>query len=210
MINYLKTTTVVFVAALSATAAQADTQTYEFSGFSRITTSAGVEVEASVGDSYSVRAEGSKDSLDRLEIKQRGETLRIGRDGALFKMRWKSPIVYVTLPSIEEVEASSGSELSVRGIDAGDFSASVSSGAELYLEGRCDELRASASTGAELEAENLECRDVRVSVSTGAEAEVYASESIDASASTGGDIDVSGSPQERNISKSLGGDVDID
>lgn len=212
MINHLKTTSITSVAVLLITAAHAETEIYDFSGFSRVSASEGVDVEVTVGGDFSVRAEGDAEDIERLEIKKRGEKLKIGRNSGIFNMRWsrgRSPVVYVTLPALNEAESSSGAEMDARGVNADDFSASASSGSELQLEGQCGRLRASASTGAELDAEGLKCRDVDVSVSTGADVSVYASESVDASASTGGDIDVSGAPQQRDVSKSLGGDVDI-
>ena len=43
--------------------------------------------------------------------------------------------------------------------------------------------------------------------SSGASLRVFASERINAQASSGGNIKVSGNPKERNIEKSSGGDV---
>ena len=192
--------------------ANAETKNYDIADFTRISASAGVEVEATVGGEYSVRAEGAAENIERLKIKKSGSTLKIGRERTGFNFRWRggAPTVYVSLPALEEANTSSGAEFSVTGVSADRFYASASSGSELELEGNCSRFDADASTGAVLDAEDLICRDVEIDVSTGAEAKVHASESIDASASTGGDVRVYGSPQSRDVSRSLGGDVDIE
>lgn len=212
MKKHLKIVSIVSVAALSVASAQAENKTYDLSGFTRVAAAEGVNVEVNVGGGFSVEASGSAQSLEVLELKLSGSTLSVSRKGRSFNNRWsggRAPVVRVTMPSMDQAEVSSGADLNARGIDAGDFSASVSSGGDLYLEGRCDSLDADVSSGADLNAGEFHCRDVKIDISTGAGASVYASNSIDASASTGGDVTVSGSPAEKHVSKSLGGDVSI-
>jgi len=197
--------------ALAATAAHAETQNFSLSGFTKVHSSAGTTVVVEVGGDYAVRAEGSAEALERLKVDVNGKTLEIGRKSKFFG-GWGSNnnvTVYVSLPAIEGVGASSGSELNVTGIDASDFSASVSSGAEATLAGECGDIDASGSSGAVLDAEGLECSDVTVSVSSGAELSVFASDSVSASASSGGEVTVYGNPTQKSVNKSSGGSVKI-
>ncbi|MEO1136238.1 MAG: head GIN domain-containing protein [Pseudomonadota bacterium] len=201
------------VSALAITAAQAETQNYDLSGFSIIDASAGVDVEVTVGGEYSVRAEGSADDLERLRLERRGDALEIGRTrdrSGWFQMgrRW-NVTVYVTMPSMTGVDVSSGADVMASGIDAGRFSASVSSGADAKLSGTCDTIEADGSSGADLDARDLRCANAVADVSSGADLIVYASESVEADASSGGDVSVYGAPKTTNIDKSSGGGVSI-
>lgn len=201
------------VSGLALTAAHAETQDYDLSGFSVIDASAGVDVEVTVGGDYSVRAEGDPEALERLRLERRGDALEIGRTrdrGGWFQMgrRW-DVTVYVTMPSMTGVDVSSGAEVTANGIDAERFSASVSSGADAKLSGTCDTIDADGSSGADLDARDLRCVNAVADVSSGADLVIYASQSVKADASSGGDIAVYGSPETTDIDKSSGGGVSI-
>ncbi len=197
---------------LAISAAQAETKTYDFDGFTIVKAAAGVDVEITVGGAYSVRAEGDPKQLEKLKMQLSGDTLKIARkrSGGWFQNNRRSDFtIYITTPVLEGVEVSSGAEVNADAIDAGEFRASVSSGADASLSGRCAMIDASASTGADLDAAELQCETANASVSTGADLRLYASSSIKASASTGGDITVYGGPSITEIDKSTGGDVTV-
>jgi hypothetical protein len=105
-----------------------------------------------------------------------------------------------------ELNASSGSDITIK-IDAKTIDCSISSGSDIELEGSCDKLIADCSSGADLEAESLIAKKAHVNASSGAGIEVYASESLEASASSGADVVCAGNPEDRNIEKSSGGRV---
>ncbi len=192
--------------------ASAETKDYDLDGFTMLDVSAGVDVEVSVGGNYSIRAEGESEALEKLRIERRSGTLEIGRvrDRSFFSpgRKWRV-MVHVTMPSLSGVDVSSGADLKASGIDADNFSASVSSGADATLSGTCDKLTADGSSGADLEAADLKCASAVADVSSGADLVIYASESVVADASSGGDITVFGGPKSTNIDKSSGGGVSI-
>ena len=197
---------------LAVSAAQAETKTYDFSGFTGIDASVGVDVEVSVGGDYSVRAEGDAEELERLRIERRGEALKIDRNrkGGWFQFNRRGDLtVFVTMPALEEVEVSSGAGVTAESINADRFRVSVSSGADASLSGTCDTIEADGSSGADLNAEDLRCANAIADVSSGADLTVYASDSVEADASSGGSIRVYGEPQSTDISKSSGGSVSI-
>lgn len=199
------------VSTLAVTAAHAETRNFNLSGFTKVESSAGVDVKITVGGDYAVRAEGDAEALEHLRVELDGDTLEIGRENTgLFSFGRKSQAtVYVTTPALEGVGASSGSDLSAVGIDAGEFEASVSSGADAELSGTCGALKADGSSGADLEAEDLKCTRAIANVSSGADLTIYASESLEADASSGGDITVYGGPKNTEIDKSSGGGVSV-
>lgn len=197
---------------LAIGAAQAETRNFDLSGFTEIDAAEGVTVEVSVGGSYSVRAEGDGDKIDKLRLRVRGDALHIDRDNGRgwFQVNRRSDFtVYVSMPSLNGVDVSSGAEVTADSINADRFSASVSSGADANLSGRCDTIEADASSGADLNARDLECAHAIADVSSGADITVYASESVRADASSGGDITVYGGPTNTNVDESSGGDVHI-
>lgn len=196
--------------ALSLSPAMAETKTYDITGFDQLDISTGIYVEARVGKDFSIRAEGSQEAIDRLRIELDDDSLEIGRErGAFFGRKNSKVTVYIEMPSLEEVEVSSGSSLFADGIDASDFEVSVSSGARAELRGHCSDLEADGSSGAKLDADDLRCDSVEADVSSGANLNVYASRNVSADASSGGNITVYGNPTQTNIEKSSGGNVSI-
>jgi len=137
--------------------------------------------------------------------------------------------VYITLPDLTEVEgnagadvlvsgsygpelfaaASSGASLLIDGLTSERVDLDASSGASLRVSGECVDLRVEASSGASINASKLTCEVVRTKTSSGASADVFASITIDADASSGSDIDVTGSPTRIEVDESSGGDVDF-
>lgn len=197
-------------AALAAGAAFADEETFDFSGFDAISVSSGINAKIAVGPDYSVRAEGSAKSLERLEIKLSGSELQIGRKNRFFS--WSdhnSVTVYVSLPALSALDLSSGAEANATGVDADDFSIDVSSGGNAKVSGTCKEITADVSSGGHIDAEDLHCVSGAADASSGGEASVYVSESIVADASSGGHVSVYGSPTKVRTDNSSGGSVTV-
>ena len=201
----------VAVSVLAFTSASAESRDFDFDGFSRVGASAGVNVEVTAGADYSVRVESNDAGFGELKITNKNGALNIGRNRAnrSFGKRQSKISVYVTLPALNGVNASSGSDVDAKGIDADKFSVHVSSGADVSLAGECSHLDAGVSSGSDLNGESLQCRTADVSASSGADATVYASEKVDANASSGSDITVYGRPENNSINKSSGGGVSI-
>jgi hypothetical protein len=104
------------------------------------------------------------------------------------------------------VSASSGSDLTID-VFYKNLKLDTSSGSDANLSGKVKYLTASSSSGSDLDARNLESVICNVSVSSGSDATVNVSEELEASASSGGDIDYYGNPSVKNIDESSGGDV---
>lgn len=197
--------------ALLATPAFADTQDFNLSGFTRVSASAGVDVDITVGGDYSIKAASSADGLERLKVEVVGDELRIGRR-PLKGFRWKRGDeinVAVTMPSLSGLDVSSGASIDARGVDAGSFSIDASSGGNLDVEGRCDALDVDVSSGGNIDARGLECRTATADASSGGNADIFASESVSGDASSGGNVDVYGGPKNVSKDTSSGGSVSV-
>lgn len=107
------------------------------------------------------------------------------------------------------IDASSSGDVELVSLGAADFVIDASSSADVELKGACAAIDIEASSSADVGAKELKCRSASVSASSSGDVSVYASESVQAHASSGGDIYVSGSPAARDVSKSSGGDVDF-
>ena len=107
------------------------------------------------------------------------------------------------------IEASSSGDVELQSEAAANFLVDASSSADVVLKGACASIEIDASSSADIEANKLTCQSATVSASSSADVSVYASDSVQAHASSGGDVYVAGSPAVRDISRSSGGDVDF-
>lgn len=187
--------------------AQAETRAFDFSDFTIVDASAGVEVIVTPGP-FSVTVEEPNGRFDTLRISVKDGVLSISRrstfwsPGADFTAR-------VSAPAITALSASSGASLSATGLDASELALDSSSGARLMASGRCGALAADASSGARLNACDLACEQVTADASSGADIDVTASRAFAGDASSGADINVSGDPTEVRVESSSGGDISI-
>ena len=110
---------------------------------------------------------------------------------------------------IVKIDVSSSADLDLESLGAAEFLIKASSSADIELSGQCSSIEIEASSSADVDGRDLVCRDAKVAASSSADVSVSASESVEARASSGGDIYISGSPAVRDISRSSGGDVDF-
>ena len=191
--------------------ASADTQeVYNFSDFNELDIAAGIEVEFTQSDAYSVVADFERGGPDDIKVSQSGDRLSISRKSS---RPWKSNkarvTVRVTAPDLEAIEASSGSSLTATGLTAGDIDVSVSSGASADVSGTCATVNVSASSGGSADLKGLECANAVAKASSGGSVKAFASESADSNTSSGGSVSIWGDParKDANVSRS-GGSTD--
>ncbi len=198
-------------AALLATPAFAETQTFNLAGFTRVSAAAGTTVNVTVGGDYSVVAESTGKGLEKLRVEVVGDELQIGRKHKTISWgRSENVVVTVTMPALSGLDVSSGASLDATGVDAGAFALDASSGGSLEVTGRCDALTVDVSSGGDIDAEGLLCRTAIADASSGGNADIYASESITGDASSGGNIDVYGKPKNVSKDTSSGGSVSVE
>lgn len=201
---------IVSVLALASAGALADEKTYDVSGFTGVSVSAGINAEIAVGGAYSVRAESTAEGLEKLDIRVRGGALEIRRKNMSFNFGRSAKVtVFVSMPEMNALEASSGSNANASGIAGDDFSIDASSGAHASAAGECGALSVDISSGAHVDAGDLKCKTASVDVSSGGNGTIFASESLVADASSGGNVRVLGEPKNVNIDRSSGGNVRI-
>ncbi len=139
----------------------------------------------------------------------------------------KAKKVFVTLDSLKKLTASSGSSVRSENIlKVTDLEVSTSSGANLTIEvhanhlttssssgsqtevsGQTTTYKTSASSGSSIHAYLLRSQEVIAKASSGASLQVFAAESLNAKASSGGNISFKGTPEKVTKSTSSGGGV---
>lgn len=188
-----------------ATAGAAHAEVRNLSGFTKVSASAGTDVEVTVGGAFRVEVTGR--DADRIVTRVSGDTLIVE---PVRGWSWRGPRqanIRVTMPRVDGLSASSGADLIATGVNGGDIELDSSSGADLRVSGACANFTADASSGADLHAENLRCENGSVDVSSGADARVYASGRLDVDASSGGGVLAYGNPNIGNIDLSSGGSL---
>lgn len=220
---------------LLAAPALAETRTIELPAFTALDVSSGIDAVVTVGGTQSITAEATdKRLLDDLKLKVEGNTLKAYYDWSffdLFAFGNRDQIkLTIAVPALTKVEASAGSDVEATGVtgDALEFNSSsgadlslkavagksidlnASSGAGLEIEGTCETGTANASSGSDLEADDLLCVTMDANASSGSDLDAYASKSVKANASSGSDLTIHGNPAEVEQESSSGSDVKIE
>jgi len=177
--------------------------------FTAVSASEGLDVYVTQGDEYDIRVEADENVIDLIGTDIRDVKLKIH---AIENIGRATKNVYVTLPEITALSASSGSDLETRGtiasrnirldassgadlkaaVEADEVEADCSSGADIRVSGRTNLFYADASSGSDIKAGDLQAKICHANASSGADIRVYATESLTADASSGADIHYSG------------------
>lgn len=194
-------------AAACATPALAEKSgAYDFTGFDELDIAAGIDVEFTQADDYSVVADFQRGNEDNIKIRQDGDRLYIARKSSLpWKNNSTKVTVRVSAPSLEAIEASSGSSLTADNVLTPEIEIDVSSGASVDLSGECDTADIRVSSGGSLSAKDFECVYVTTKASSGGSASAYASASVESNTSSGGSVTIYGNPPERETNKPVSG-----
>ncbi|MDN5213818.1 head GIN domain-containing protein [Fulvivirgaceae bacterium BMA12] len=104
------------------------------------------------------------------------------------------------------VDVTSGGYARMR-VDVNSVEINLHSGGQLEIAGKAEHQETKVVSGAKLLAYRLESGHVTIKANTGGTAEIFVSESITGSASTGGGIRYKGSPRIENIKGNLGGEI---
>ena len=217
-------------AAMAALPATAETRTYTVPDFDSIDVSAGIKVIFETGVTPSVAVENDMGDFSDILVENDHGELKLERPT---KLRWggKRPsyTVRVGVQLLSGIEASSGASVEGAGLSGSDVTVDVSSGAravisgisarflearassgsDMILSGTCTELDVKASSGASIKADDVKCASVDGDVSSGASIRAYASETVTAEASSGGNLRVVGGATNVTIDKSSGGSVSV-
>jgi len=193
------------------------TRGFQVGGFEKIALSGSGDVEVRTGAAASVRAEGDKEAIERLEIRVENGELRIGRrrDGDGWHFGWvrdRHLKIFVTVPSLSAASitgsgdvridkvagnrfdgAISGSgDLGVGDMQVGEASFSIAGSGDVRVAGKAGKASLSTAGSGEIHAGGLETGSVNVSVMGSGDVRVRATQSADVNIMGSGDVHVAG------------------
>lgn len=200
--------------------------TFSLDPFDGVVVTGNIELTITKGENESMEVERD---FSKLRFDVLNGVLRLKRRKLYSIREYEDDPIYITLTyrDIRSLKATAGANvrsretveadlLSLRfgsgahgkmDLKVTELSVSVNEGAQLKLRGQVDSQNTAVTTGAILDARDMESQRAHVRASTGGEAEVNVVEYIYANANTGGDIEYDGEPEKVRLKDSLGGDV---
>jgi hypothetical protein len=193
-------------------------------GFDEVSLRGPDNVEITLGDAFSVRAEGNQDVLERLEFEVRRGTLRIGRDDRRsFNIgRGNVATIFVTMPAINGASVAGSGDMQIDRAEAEEFEVSVAGSGNIEIAaltatsvefdiagsgdvnvaGTAQDIAIGIAGSGNVEAGELEGERLRVRIAGSGDVEAYATETANARLVGSGDVRVRGGAE--CSSRSLG------
>jgi hypothetical protein len=193
--------------------------------FTEVKGSAGLDVYLTQGSENKIVVEADENLLQYIETDVENGKLHVTTSENIGRSKAKK--VYVTFKEINNIEASSGAEVTVNSavksqylslksssgaelkvdVFTQELNAKTSSGGELEVSGKATSLNADASSGSEIDAKKLLVINCNAEASSGAEVTVNVQEKLDTRVSSGGEINYYGTPVDLTGNKSHSGSV---
>ncbi|ADN02298.1 hypothetical protein STHERM_c13580 [Spirochaeta thermophila DSM 6192] len=173
------------------------TRRADLSGFSRIEISGVWEVEVMVGEEWSVKVEAPEGLFDYIGARTRGEVLELGwkEQHISFWNNLPTPKATVTLPRLEEVEASGAVSLSLVGLEGGRGRIELSGAGEVTGRGgHLEYLELAVSGAGDVDLTGLEVANAEVDISGAASVRLWVTETLTGSVSGAGSLRYKGDP----------------
>ncbi len=200
-------------------------QTRDLGDFRQIGVSRGMNVYIVQGSPVKVVVKADENLLQAIETYVDGDKLEVTCNKWIRKS--KSLQVWVTLPDIELIKTSSGSNVfaedtlhvkmlklkSTAGsnikliLNAGELEVSATAGSNIFLKGISKTLTMKASSGSNIKAGELKTETCSVKASSGANIWINVQKELSTDVSSGGNLFYSGEPDSLSIEKSSGGNV---
>ncbi len=195
------------------------------SDFEAIDVSQGIDVYITMGDDVSLSLEADENLHDIILTEVKDGTLHIYADKNIWSAKRRK--VYLTAQSINEISASSGADVrSENTIKAEDFKiratsgsdvrlqlkvdnliCSTTSGADARLKGKANSFTAKSTSGSAIKARDLETETCTAKVTSGADVYVNVTGTLNANATSGGDIKYVGNPKQVQENSSSSGSI---
>ncbi len=210
MKKYLLTVIVSFTVLLLVSSAKADTKTFDYKDFSSIEIGAGMKLNVTQSENFSVSASGSKKDLEDLDIKTKGSKLSISyKSHGWFSFRHHGTVIFnISMPVISYLDLSGGAEAKLdMKMPSQKFAADLSGGAELRGNLECANIKLEASGGSraeltgtgknlylegsggsKLSLRDFAVNDVHIDMSGGTHATVYVNGELDTDQSGGAQL----------------------
>ncbi len=184
-----------------------ETETFDFSDFTKVEAHNGFQVELTQSSAYSIEITTDDNVQEYMEVTKSGDTLRIRLTG-FRNYRSVTLEVKITMPDIYRIELSGGSRADITGfssshdfsvalsggsriegdIMAGDTDLSLSGGSRIEVVGSADNLVADGSGGSHLELGSFPVGNANIKISGGGGATINVSGTLDLDLSGGSKV----------------------
>ena len=193
-----------------------DTRTFNNTGFNELNISSALDVHLTQGNTYSVKAVGKAEDLEKVQVTQQGDELTVGLKGGL--SRTGKIELHITLPTLRDIDISGAVTMTATNdfTAASDFSADVSGASKLTMpltankasfdisgagyvniSGKINKLEVDVEGGSNADMLNLTANEANIQASGASKARVNVTGSIEAEASGASSIEYSGNPTVR-------------
>ncbi|GAA0871875.1 hypothetical protein GCM10009117_10210 [Gangjinia marincola] len=193
--------------------------------FNSIKASAGMNVFLTQGNDQKVVVEANENLHEIIDVYVKEEALIVTtKENISFA---DARDVYVTFTEINSITATSGSDVSANEplriqtlqlvstsgadikltLNSQSISAKSTSGADIVLKGKTDKIDATSTSGADINAKELIAKHANTTATSGADIVVHATETMQGTANSGGDIRYVGNPVKLNIKDGVSGSV---
>ena len=193
--------------------------------FSRVEVSRGLDLYITQSNTLSLEIEADQNLHELIETEVRNGVLRITSSRNIWEASSKK--VHLNVDFLNGISVSSGAEVNTRNtfvsdelsldVSSGataemelrveDLSCDSSSGADIELSGKAENFKVSSSSGSNVKAYDLQARNCNADASSGSGIKIHAAETIEASASSGGNISYKGNPRVLSERNSSGGNI---
>ncbi len=199
---------------------------YKLEYFDEFSVTGNIEVRLIKGQEEKAVIETYGIPADEVNVYVNRQTLKVSLLNSLFYKNEKVKVT-VTYKELRSIRGNAGAKIEADHVIEGDYlDVRATSGATVELEVKVNKLegmaieggvlrlvgeassqKAQANTGGQYQAFELACKNTYARAGTGGELEVVASETLDAYANLGGQIEYKGDPDLKGNRKFLGGEV---
>ncbi len=198
--NYAASILLLAYVSLGQAVAAEISRDYDLEGFNQIRLdNVGLELKVTVGEEFSVEAEGEQELVEALKMRVRGDKLVIYRDED--DKFWngnhtEGVMVTISMPSFTGFDLRGAVDAEIKGVDSDRVEFDLKGAGNIEVSGKCRWLIVDLKGAGNVEADDLECEEVDVDLKGAGNIEVYASSKINAEINGMGNIDVYGNPKE--------------
>ncbi|MEH6512927.1 head GIN domain-containing protein [Maribacter arcticus] len=191
--------------------------------FTVVSASEGIDVFVTQGSDFDISVEADENIMDLIGTDIKNGKLKIH---AIENIGRATKKVYITLPKVSGLHASSGANLTAENmiqseklevdassgamlnanVNVSDMEIDASSGANITLSGSAKEVYVDGSSGANIKANDLMTLICNADASSGANVSIHVKDKLTAEASSGGNISYKGEPSVQK-NKSVSGSV---
>jgi hypothetical protein len=174
--------------------------------FTSIDMSIGADLIITIGSPQKLTVTIDDNLLDNIRTRVRGKTLEIESHGS-FSTK-KNCVIEITVPSLEEIDISGSGEITLKDLDAKEFTFDMSGSGSFEATGKVEQLFIELSGSGEIDTRDLMAQDVEVDISGSGSAVVYAANSLDGDITGSGNIRYINEPEHVSTRVTGSGSID--